>query len=351
MIKAPSILSIKSLWLLLGFLFAIYIALPALSKPLFDDAYIHARIANNLTNFGMPVFNQGANYKIDSSTGFVLLIALFSSFADVIYSIHLIVFLVISITILTVFSLPLLCQISYFKVCIFLACTLPFFLLSSYGGMETSLVCLLLILSAIFWVRNLYQYFILCLSLASCMRFEIIPLFFLSIFYLMISKRLGYKFLIWGTPTFAIFIYELIFLKSIVPHAAIAKSIAYGFPISESFQNALRFGFNEPFLIFDLLGLPDYLPNGPRFGFGFKKAFNYLLLCSPIIEFIIYLMDKKKFQFSYFYSGLSFFIFTGWALSKSSIFPWYYCLVVLSYGLSILFLYHPIIAFIASNPF
>lgn len=68
----------QAAWALAGFLMGLILAVTFYVGNLFDDAYIHARIAENFLTHGVPLFNIGENFKAGSSTGYLFLIAALS---------------------------------------------------------------------------------------------------------------------------------------------------------------------------------------------------------------------------------------------------------------------------------
>ena len=53
----------------------VLLCIPCFFSPLFDDAYIHARIAEQLLASGSAGFNPGTALKTDSATGYLLLLS------------------------------------------------------------------------------------------------------------------------------------------------------------------------------------------------------------------------------------------------------------------------------------
>src|SRR5512141_2686626 len=79
----------SAIWM--GLLFIILLSLNlTLRSYLFDDAYIHARIANHLAQNGQPYYNLGEAVNASSSSVWVLLLALiFKLFGEQLWIISL----------------------------------------------------------------------------------------------------------------------------------------------------------------------------------------------------------------------------------------------------------------------
>ena len=85
-------------YILVGLMLGVALTTPLLGSNFFDDAYIHARLARNISNYGQPIFNPGDQIKIGSSTGFIYIISALSYFLDHITAIKAVEFIAIVAT-------------------------------------------------------------------------------------------------------------------------------------------------------------------------------------------------------------------------------------------------------------
>lgn len=300
---------IRNLFILMGMILGIACSYFVDVRLFFDDAYIHARIADNLIKYGQPVFNIGSDFfKIDSSTGYLLLISSLSAFIDTLNAIVYVERISIILSISGLFYLTSLFPSNLIKNTIIIICIIPFFLLSAYGGMETSLSCMFMIIAVIFYQRNKDNYFILTISIACWFRFELTLLLSLILFYYVFFQK-KIRMIIYAFPVIILFLIELILFGSIIPFAAKAKSIAYNFPLNLSLKNALSF-------------------NSGSIKVGVLLLLSYLFISIKII------LRKFKIEIFDIFYIFSFGILLAWFIGKSLIFPWYFCLFFTSLALA-----------------
>ena len=299
----------------IGLILGIILAIPVLGNNFFDDAYIHARLARNITTYGSPAFNPGDNLKIGSSTGFVYLISALSIFFDYITAIKVIEFFTISITTAGFFLLiSLLGKVNKILVALSFISIFPYFLHSAYGGMETPIVCMLILFSIIAVYYKEYALSIFLISFSTWFRFELILLLLLTGASFSISNKVTKKqLLLYCTPFTGLVIFELSIYGTIIPHAAKVKQISYGFPLPHSIYNALSFGLGSTYTVI---------------GISFTLFF----------ALHIYQLIKRRFDTDFgdvliiFSAG----VFAAWAVGRSLIFPWYYCLFTFPFGLQLI---------------
>jgi hypothetical protein len=116
---------------------------------------------------------------------------------------------------------------------------------------------------------------------------------------------------VWFTaPFFTLIAIELYLFGGVIPHAAEVKSIAYGFPITQSVFNVLSFGAGK-------IG----------FLFGILLFLTFSIKISSIIRI-------RQLTFNEVFLTFSFGIFFAWIIGRSLIFPWYYCLLVFPFGIA-----------------
>lgn len=298
--------------ILLGAFFGFALATPALFSNFFDDAYIHARIAENTIVYGTPTFNNGEIFKAGSSTGFVLLIAWLSKVFGILGAIRAIEFFSIFVTIASIFYLACSSGQQKTKALLVVLCITPFFLLAAYGGMETPIVCMLIAGAAIAHFHGKHWLTIFLISTCTWFRFETILLLALISVYYIHSERNRFA-IFFAVPFVVLIATELIIFGDIIPHAARVKPIAFGFPLVDSAYNALSFDYGKKGLLFGLL-----------------------LLITLSLKTIWPIRNKLKFEL---YDALYVFsagILFAWIIGKTLIFPWYYTLLTFPFGIALI---------------
>lgn len=215
------------------FVLALILAIPCFFSTLTDDAYIHARIVRNFIETGFPCYNYGDAFKASSSTGYLLLLRLFSSFFDVLSSIRIVNFLAVFSVVLMFFQF---CKKSKnLLACFVIFLPIPSVLNTSYSGMETNLSILCLLISAYFIFLN--SNIILGLIFAALtvlFRTEFSIYYVLILTYTVFVHKSRLQVIPSLLIFFAIYSIDLFFYGTIVPHAAQAKSIAYSCPKAET---------------------------------------------------------------------------------------------------------------------
>lgn len=294
-------------WILFSVISGLLFSAPVLNSFLFDDAYIHARIADNFLLYGTPVFNRGDVFKVDSSTGFVLLISLLSKIFGTIGAIRVIEFFSIFFTIIGIFWLVKQSNCSLFKGFFVAICTIPFMLLAAYGGMETTIVCMLITGAAIAYQYKKYSITIMLLAFCPWFRFETILLLIITLIYLRRKLLIIYAF-----PFLVLLGTDFYFFGDIIPHAARAKSVGYGFPIDKSVINALSF---QKGWIGAIVGITFVC-------FLFLRVIKFIKIFRIDFSDILLLFSTG--------------VFLSWIVGRSLIFPWYYSLLTFPFGVAVL---------------
>jgi hypothetical protein len=300
----------QALYLTVGMFLGIVLAVPMLASNFFDDAYIHARISENFLIDGAPLFNAGEKFKADSSTGYLFVISALSIFWGILDSIRYLEIAVIFITTISLFYLASFSISNGLRNIFVSTAIIPSMLWSSYGGMETSVICLLITWAAIAWHYEKHSLVMFLAAVATWFRFEAILLLLLVIFYYAYVRKFSKTILFYATPFLLLIIVELIIFGSIIPHAAKVKPIAYGYPLFDSVVNAL--------------------------GLGNKSKFGVFFLFLLGVELALLLRKKFKIDFPDIFLIFSVGIFISWAIGKSLIFSWYYCLLIFPLGITIL---------------
>ncbi len=301
----------KILLFLVAIVAAITVAAPALYVDLFDDAYIHGRLADNLIGFGEPFFNRGEKFKAGSSTGYIYLLGAISKTSNLssISSIRALESAVIFLSVLSIFWLSYVANQNYKKNLAIAIAILPSLLWAGYGGMETPIVCLLVIWSAIAYCYKKDYLSLFLIALATLFRFEIIVLWFALCLFFLFKRRKIFLIFLSSIPFFVLAFLELTIFGSMIPYAAKVKSVSYGLPISDSVFNALSFSMGKIGLI---LGI--------------------LITAFFTIRLTIIFLGRFKIYFEDVYFGFAALVLLVWAFSKSMIFPWYFCLLVVPVG-------------------
>ena len=305
----------RSAWALTGFLLGLILAFPVYVSNLFDDAYIHARIVENFLTHGVPLFNIGEKFKAGSSTGYLFLIAALSKVWGVLGAIRYFEAFLIVATITSLFYLAGFSATHRGRNALAAISVIPFLLLAAYGGMETPVVCLLIAGAAIAWRHEKHNLVVFLIAIGTWFRFEVILLLLVVVFYYMYVRKSKKSIVFYATPLLVLFLVELIIYGSVIPNAARVKSIAYNFPIPDSVFNALTFNFN----------------------YGLIGVFFGMLLVSVLgFQWIEILLKKFKIDFAEVFIIFSSGVFATWAIGRSNIFFWYYCLLVFPFGISVL---------------
>lgn len=169
------------LWLFGGLLVGVLLAIPALESYLYDDAYIHARVAENLSFHGIFAYTEGDHFKISSSTGYVLLLAVLMQVLTAEQAIRSVAgFTIIAVT-TTLFMLVASLSRNRALGIATSVCLLPYMLLSAYGGMETPIACVLMVVAAIFYLNGKPLAAVFVIAISTWFRFEMLLLLGIAI--------------------------------------------------------------------------------------------------------------------------------------------------------------------------
>jgi hypothetical protein len=291
----------------LPWVLGLVLALPVLGTQLYDDSYIHARIAANLLEHGYPAFNAGDHFKASSSTGYVLGIALASLLLDPPMAIRLFQVAVITVTIAAFASLGAALKLSRRWLALAGAAALPPFLIAAYGGMESSILCLCWVLAASAAARGDDRRTVLFASLAVWFRFEAVLLLALMLYCRLHREDL--KLLLWALPALILFALEGALYGTIVPHAIAAKSTAYAFPLPLSIAQGLGLG-ERP-------GLSGFL--------GMVGSLVLLAMASsPAARLLRRRGEVGFFDILLVFSAA---LLCAWMVGRTLIFPWYLCVL------------------------
>lgn len=279
------------------------VSLPILRGDFYDDAYIHLRIARNFEMSGRAFFIEENSTKIDSSTGWVFLVRFLQEFMEPTIAVRSLLYVT---TVLTIFGLGVIAYFyyrsfrSFYGVLVFAA--VPYLLLAAYGGMETPLFCLAVVLAAIFWFRGRMFLTLLVLASTTWIRFEAILLALLAMFVFLLRPNVRRQALVLASlPIVLLGIVEMLMFGTMIPHATKAKRQGYGYSLSDSIENIVFNGFSS-------------------------KRIGILILIFAMIVIVNLILNHKHLDFSRALLVFSLLVFGMWAISRSLLFQWYYCL-------------------------
>lgn len=296
-----------------GIVVGIAAAWPTLFSPLADDVYIHARIVDMyFRGFGW-VYNIGQVYKASSSTGFVLVLTALSAWTgDVIRTVRVVEFI-------AVFGIiQLYCWYCHvvdirWRTSLVGWCAMPYVLAAAYLGMETPIVCLLLMAGVLAQHLRLFGVVVVVFALTVLFRLEALALVVIFVIYGIVNRLpakhwLGILFL-----TAGILATDWSLFGDIIPQGLRVKPQVYNFPLMDSFSNALAFGHGE---------------------WGMFAGGACLMFF--VLRVVLWLESSKKVvDFGTILFVFSFVVYCGWLLSRTVIFEWYYCLLVFPFMLAV----------------
>jgi hypothetical protein len=278
------------------------LSVPCLFSPLFDDAYIHARIAEQLLRTGNPAFNPGTVLKTDSSTGYLLLLTgatfVMGSAVSALRAIQ---------ALCVLFYVPRLYLLAKalsgrptFVHGALIVCALPPLLWAAYGGMETSCAALCLLLGATASLGKRQEKALFYLCCAASLRLELLPIPVGYAGFVLFRERQPLRALRASLPLLACLAFDLVCYRSVLPHAARAKSIAYDLPFEEAAQLAVSVGFEREAWALSALQ---------------AAALSLSLAAALRRRSPSFLVDLLALECA--------FLIAAWTLSQSIMFPWY----------------------------
>jgi hypothetical protein len=304
--KHPSTVPVKWMWW--GLFIGVIFAAPMSVDRFQDDAYIHARLAENLLIHGVPYFHPETAYKTGSSTGFVLLIAALSTLLNPLTAIICLQIFTVITTITALYILAGLSPSHWLRNALVAACLIPFFLMAAYGGMETPIFCLFITLAAIGWRHGKPSWVVFFIALATWFRVEAVALLALVIFYYACINPMPKSVFYYSFPFLLLILTDMALYGTIVPAAVNVKSTGYNLPLLYSLANVLSLGIfsGAVFMV--------------AIAFHAARVFHY----------------KLKIDFADVFLIFSAALIIAWAMGRSLIFEWYYCLLIFPLGISIL---------------
>ena len=226
----------KIFFYLLLFVFLVFLHV-SLYPYAYDDAYIHFRVARNFVETGFPYYNPGEILKVSTSSGWVLVLSLIEF---VLQKIHLQDSLPVVISIFNasvtfigaiiygeVINSSIGHAISFNKKVLFYLLFIALMLPPSIGLMETPLAILLIGLG-IWLILQKKPAGLFFISLSIYFRLELIGPALILLIYLLFTRQLKWKDLIYPLIAIIPFIsFDLAYYGTVVPHSMIAKSKVY----------------------------------------------------------------------------------------------------------------------------
>jgi hypothetical protein len=176
----------------LGPILFIAVARTVLPASILDDAYISFRVAQNLAAGNGMVFNLGEAAYVSTSPLWVILLAAFRSVTgDVVLAAAVLgtFFEMLAAVSLVWLGTSLRQGVAVGVIAALLLCTNPVFLLSSFGGMETSLYLYLLCLSLGLLVRERFLLAATVAALAVWARFDGLLLYGMVVAWILHAQR------------------------------------------------------------------------------------------------------------------------------------------------------------------
>ncbi len=277
------------------------LAVPAFFTFLSDDAFIHARIAEHLFETGEPYFNLGVAFKASSSTGYTFVLAATRFFLDAEASIRTVTAVSIAALTILVFHFLQLVGIRGLPRLFYAFGLLSTSVWAAYGGMETAIASSMITAAAIAQFRDRPHLAVFLVALAACFRFECIALLGL-VSAICVWNHRSWRISLALIPVIMLALIELHFFGTLIPNAARAKAIAYGFPLLDSIRNNLSFGFLGNATVLGLLAI-------------------VVGLAAATSVFVQYRTRQPAILALYLFATA---VLCVWALSRSLIFNWYY---------------------------
>ena len=313
---AADAVSVRPMYYLSVCALALMLAVPAFFTYLSDDAFIHARIAENLFVSGKPYFNEGAVFKASSSTGYTFALAGTRFFLEAETAIRTLTASSIAALTILVFHFLEVVGITGLVRLFYAFGVLGTSIWAAYSGMETAIASSFITAAAIAQFRDRPHLAVFLVALAACFRFECIALLGLMSVFCLWNQR-SWRIMLALLPLLLLVVVELHYFGTWYPNAANAKAIAYGFPLVDSVRNNLSFGFMGNATVFGLLAILV------GFGSAAAIALQYRTTQSAILAF-------------YLFSAV---LLCVWALSRSLIFAWYYGLFTTPFVLATCMVY------------
>jgi hypothetical protein len=324
-------------------------ALPCFFSPLFDDAYIHARIAEQLLSTGSAGFNPGALLKTDSATGYLLLLAALTALTtDAVLALRLIQALSVTLFVVQSYRLCLVLQgrLTWTHAALSLS-SLSALLWAAYGGMETSTAALCLVACASEALHERHARALFFASLAACLRLELSLFLFYYAAACCLFGTERPRILLASWPLLACLAFDLVAYRSVIPQAALAKSLAYHLPLLEAARLALSVGFEQHVLLLGALYASVWVSwlsqrlSARAFSFCSRADARASSFCSRADARASSFCSRADARASTpIVEGLMLqtaFLIVAWTLSRSIMFPWYVATFATALGIAALF--------------
>lgn len=305
-------------WRTLGFvaLFGILL-IPhlALQNYVYDDAYIHLRMASHLAQYGQPYFNPGEAVNAGSSPAWTVIVAgvlLLSRFQPVgLAALGAVIstFGVVTFVYLINAESHLAWTERIVLGSVYLAITLP----ASIGWMETSLGLLAAWVILIRHRRSRSDAFVVA-GLLPFIRPELAILSAIILMHAVLGRKMPWwRVLAWTAVGAAPFlVYDLVFFRTIIPNTVAAKSIVYSLSYGDAVASILSSFVPAIRLLLPAAQLLDIVP--------------LVVVLPTAAALLLYVAGRPTARPSFLFVAL-----TGWGLTlvvayaaaRAFIFPWY----------------------------
>lgn len=285
-----------------------------------DDAFIHFRVAHNLSENGTPYYNTNEVVKVSTSSGWSIFLAILLGIArlfrvdnnlPLLVAIVNALFTLWGMVIYTKILETLLSNhIAASTKILFQACYLAFLIPSSVTLMETPFALLIAGL-AIYFLLILNPVSFALLGVAAYLRLELLVLLALTALFIFprgqfrLQTVIGYL-AIGFTP---FLIYDLYFFHTAVPQSIIAKSNVYSLSWSET---ALRIGFSL---------LPASPFSNTRIYLGLCAAFWSIIVVTILTAFMEWKEERNFWSLLFCFWGLL--TAVVYILGHTLVFEWY----------------------------
>ena len=293
---------IHFIYLLYCILSIVFVIPLLLGNYLCDDCYIYARIIDNYHNSGLPFYQIDLPLKAASSTGYLLITHFLRYFLQ---SINVIIFFQVLTYILYLFisNLVFKSKFKFLNQIVFISVSSGF-LMTNWSGMDTSIVCVLFIIISYYLMQNDLRNAIFFASISACFRLECLALYIIIIVYSYFKNKYSLKqFILYSFPLICISLFDLYNYNTIIPFAAHAKILVYGYPLIKSLYNMITMGHNY-------------------YGIFFVSTYLFVL----IIEFYRIIISRFTITEKHIFLVFTSVLYLAWSVSRSVFFPWYFCL-------------------------
>ena len=287
----------------------------ALQQYVYDDAYIHLRMAAHLAQHGQPYFNVGEAVNAGSSPAWTVIVAcvlLLSGFHPV--GLAILGALISTFGVLAFLSLigseARLSSLARLVLgTVYLAITLP----SSIGWMETPLALLVASVTLIRYRKARMDAFALA-GLLPFIRPELAVLTTMILVHAVFFRKTPWMRAASWTALGAVpfLAYELIYFRTVMPHTVTAKSIVYSLSYADAIGSVLVTLSPPLRLLLPAVQVFDNLP--------------FLIAVLAVGMLVLHLLQKPAARLSFLFVilvGWGVIVMAAYVAGRTFIFPWY----------------------------